>query len=363
MKKTLFTFVFSLLVLCNLQAQDNKVVWITIDGLRWQEVYGGADTLLIKNQDFVQDVPSTCERFLRTDAKAGRERLMPFLWSQQSIKVGNRCLGSKMNVTNAFNLSYPGYSEAMCGYADNERINSNKPIYNPNENVLEVVARDKRYQGKVLAFAGWDCFPYIINEQRNKLEVNAGYRTSMSPKPTDVEKTVDTLLKEVIPQFEGERDDAFTFLYALEAMKSRHPDLLYLALCDADEYGHSGLYDGYLRSIERVDRLIKELWEYTQSDPYYRGKTTFIVTCDHGRGDNACNPREWRSHGKKYAHSDETWVMAFGAQVSKFGELSSGQYYTCQLAPTIARLMGVTFQPEGVELKPAFDFFTYPKTK
>ena len=360
MKKSVLILAFWLLMLPQMQSQESRVVWITIDGLRWQEVYGGADTLLIKNQDFVQDVPTTCERFLRGSAEEGRRVLMPFLWSRDGVKAGNRWLGSKMNVTNAFNLSYPGYSEAMCGYADNERITSNKPIYNPNENVLEVVARDKRYQGKVLAFAGWDCFPYIINEQRNKLEVNAGYRTSMSPKPTEAEKVADKLLKEMIPQFEGERDDAFTFLYALEAMKTRHPDLLYLALCDADEYAHSGLYDGYLRSISRVDRLIKELWEYTQSDSYYRGKTTFIITCDHGRGDNPCNPREWRSHGAKYRHSDETWVMAFGAQVTNKGELATGQYYTCQVAPTIAKLLKVSFAPEGRALKPAFDFIDYP---
>lgn len=338
---------------------DRRIVWITIDGLRWQEVYGGADSLLVGNQDFVSDVAANRSRYMRATEEERREALMPFVWntvSKMGWMAGNRHAGCYMNVTNNYNLSYPGYSEAVCGYADNERVTSNQPIDNPNENVLEVINRDSRYHGSVLCFAGWDCFPFILNARRSGLEINAAQCHSLSPSPTPVERMLDTLLDETIVQFEGERDDAYTFHYALEAMRSRHPKVLYVALCDVDEYGHHGDYASYLNAAHRVDSFIGQLWQAAQDDPFYRGRTTFIVTCDHGRGDNAGNPREWRSHGKRFAHSDETWLIAFGEDVPARGVLTDGQYYTCQIAHTVARLLKVPFAPDHPGIRPAIEF-------
>ena len=45
----------------NINAQDLKtenVFLITLDGLRWQELFGGADSTLIADMDFVKD--TTC---------------------------------------------------------------------------------------------------------------------------------------------------------------------------------------------------------------------------------------------------------------------------------------------------------------
>lgn len=38
--------------------------------------------------------------------------------------------------------------------------------------------------------------------------------------------------------------------------------------------------------------MIEELWNYVQSDPFYKDQTTIIVTTDHGRG----NGNEWTDH-------------------------------------------------------------------
>ena len=32
--------------------------------------------------------------------------------------------------------------------------------------------------------------------------------------------------------------------------------------------------------------IIRQLWEYCQQDPFYKGNTTFLITCDHGRGES-----------------------------------------------------------------------------
>ena len=43
-------------------------------------------------------------------------------------------------------FSYPGYSEMFCGWPDDDRIDSNDPVPNPNVSVLEVVNQDPRYK-------------------------------------------------------------------------------------------------------------------------------------------------------------------------------------------------------------------------
>ena len=88
---------------------------------------------------------------------------------------GNRNLGSKVDLTNTLWFSYPGYNEILSGKADDERIDSNDKIPNPNKTVLEIANNDARYKDKVAAFGSWDVFPYIINDKRSGIPVNAGY--------------------------------------------------------------------------------------------------------------------------------------------------------------------------------------------
>ena len=52
-------------------------------------------------------------------------------------------------------------------------MNSNDKKMNSNTNVLEFINRQKNYKGKVAVFSSWDLFPYIINEPRSGVYVNA----------------------------------------------------------------------------------------------------------------------------------------------------------------------------------------------
>ena len=89
--------------------------------------------------------------------------------------------------------------------------------------------------------------------------------------------------------------------------------------------------------------MIKDLWEYTQQKEYYKGKTTFIITTDHGRGTKPID--SWRGHGVDVKGSDQTWIIIFGKGVSPKGEVSKkGQLFNNQIAPLIRDLMGLTQQ-------------------
>jgi hypothetical protein len=348
--RKLFALLTLVLLFCpTVFSQNNKVVFITIDGLRWQELFTGADSALTHNSTFVGSVDELSKKFYRATPTERRETLMPFMWStikNKGVLIGNRNKDCKMNVANKMHFSYPGYQELLCGFADDENITSNDNIYNPNQNILEIANNTPKYKGKILVYASWLCFPYILNEKRSHLEINASFKHSPSPRPTAREKFLDKLQDEIRPMFGDEHDDSFTFEYALEGIKTRHPDVVYVAFGDVDDYAHSGRYDEYLTVIHRTDSFISQLWNYMQSDKYYRGKTTFVITCDHGRGNCKDDISNWRHHANTIPGSDQTWIAAVGNQIPCKGEVTTpGQYYNNQVAATLASLMGIKFHP------------------
>lgn len=342
--KTLFVKLFCLLVLSPflLKAQQ-KVVIITVDGYRWQELFGGADTALINNKKF-GSVNMMKAAYWAESAESRRDLLMPFTWNfiaKNGLLIGDRNKGCTMDVTNKMWFSYPGYNEDLCGYADDENIHNNDAIPNPNVSVLEVANNSKEYKNSVLIFGSWARFIDIFNEKRSGLEVNANYRHALSKKPTERELFLNSLTERTPKYWEHERFDFLTHEYALEAMKSRHPKVLFIGYGDTDEWAHAGNYRLYLNAAHYTDDFIKELWEYAQSDPFYKDQTTFIVTCDHGRGD--VEESSWCGHGGDVPHSSQTWLMAFGKGIPAKGILTSGTYFNNQIAPTIAKILGIEF--------------------
>src|SRR5262249_41249382 len=125
----------------------------------------------------VRDVEQTRRQFWRAYAQERREALMPFLWGvvcKEGQIFGDPSVNSIAKVTNGRNFSYPGYSELLCGIADN-RIDSNDRFPNPNVNVLEFLNNRPSHAGGVAAFATWELMPWILNVERSKLPVVAGW--------------------------------------------------------------------------------------------------------------------------------------------------------------------------------------------
>ena len=148
---------------------------ITIDGFRWQEIFTGADANLISDPDCTPDTATMKMLYWSDNVDERRKKLMPFLWNIVGKKgqlYGNRQYNNKVNTANLYRFSYPGYNEIFTGYPDTA-VNSNDKIYNKNENVLEFINKQKGYTGKVAAFSTWDAFPYILNEPRSGIYVNA----------------------------------------------------------------------------------------------------------------------------------------------------------------------------------------------
>lgn len=324
---------------------NKKVILITLDGLRWQELFTGADPLLVANSKYVHDTTGLKEQFWSEGPTERREALMPFLW-KEAIKTGqihgNRNLGSKVNLTNKMWFSYPGYNEILTGRADDKNITSNDKINNLNETVLEIANRSTNIKGKVAAFASWDVFPFIVNEERSGVPVNAGFETAKGDDLTEREMFLNELQPKVPSPWSTVRLDAFTHHYALEHMKKTHPELLYIAYGETDDFAHDGDYEAYLKAAHNTDGLLKQLWQFTQQDPFYKDNTVFIISTDHGRG---TDPLEtWTGHGSKVKDADQVWLMAFGAGIAVLGEVNGEeQIYSNQIAPTVLECMKIEY--------------------
>lgn len=200
--------------------QTENIVLITFDGLRWQELFGGADPDLIDNKEYVGDTEVLRAQFWAPNPKARRKILFPFFWSEIAENGqlwGNRELGNKVNVTNRFWFSYPGYNEILTGRSDG-RINSNNKMPNPNITILEYLNQQPAFKDKVAAFGSWDVFPYIINEERSGVPVNAGFEAAQG-ELSERERFLNELQGQIPSPWGNVRLDAFTQHYALEYMR------------------------------------------------------------------------------------------------------------------------------------------------
>ena len=317
--------------------KTQNVIFVMTDGLRWQEVFRGADAALTP--------PDLRRAYLRETSQERREALLPFLWrvmAETGQVFGNRELGSDASVTNGFNISYPGYNEALTGAAD-PRIHSNDAIPNPNLTVLEWLNQKPAYQGRVAAFAGWDTFRAILNAPRASFPVNAGYEPLVLDPSTPRLDLLNQLKAEMTRTFEAVPLDSLVFYTALEYLKQKKPRVLFLSLGETDEWAHQGDYGRYLNAAHHVDAYLRLLWATLQSMPEYKGSTTLAFATDHGRGEGA---EEWKSHGARLPDSKYVWIAFLGPDTQPLGERKRIAVTQKQIAATLAALLGEQF-PAG----------------
>ena len=176
--------------------KDARLVIITIDGLRWQEVFAGADESLISNTKEVRDVDQLRRFYWRHTPVERRKALMPFVWNTvatQGIIFGNRNLGSVMQVANKTNISYPGYCEMMTGIVD-EDITSNDAVSNPHRNVLEAANEDLRYRNNVVMYGSWKSTRYAIHNEEAHIPGSVSYEKNIAKTQTATLQLVDRMM-------------------------------------------------------------------------------------------------------------------------------------------------------------------------
>lgn len=344
-RRFLLTLGFALAALQAVPAQTPptpaNVVVITIDGLRWQEMFGGADREYFKKGK-PGEVSDAEKRFWRATPEERRTTLMPFMWKTIAAKgqiIGDPSRGSRMHLTNGLWFSYPGYSEMFAGVAD-PRIDSNDKVPNPNVTVFEWLNGRPAFTGRVAAFGSWDVLPSILNTGRSGIPVGSGFTPVPSPR-TERDRAINELATDLPAYWSYGPFDAPIVYAALEALRTSRPRVLYVMLGEGDEWAHAGRYDLYLDATLRADRFIQRFWDTMQSLPEYKDRTTMLITTDHGRG---ATPTDWTDHGRKVPAAETTWMAALGPGVAPLGARESLTVTTSQLAATIAAAVGEDFR-------------------
>ncbi|HVN44667.1 MAG TPA: alkaline phosphatase family protein [Steroidobacteraceae bacterium] len=326
--------------------RTRNVVLIVSDGLRWQEVFTGADaTLLNEEHGGIWEKQEDLRRdFWREHAGERRRALLPFLWSTVAVRgqiFGNQAIGSVARVTNGMAFSYPGYNEMLTGHAD-ARINSNEFGPNPNVSVLEWLNTLPELHGKVAAFATWATFNDILNVPRSHLPLQAGWDLPYHGSLTPRQALLNRLYESTTRLDREDVYDAFLQVPLLDSFDREQPRVLFVGYGETDNWAHSGRYDLVLRSAHAFDGFVRELWERLQAIPAYRDSTTFIITTDHGRGSG---PVEWKEHGIEQKGSENIWIAVMGPDTAALGERrQTHEVHQAQIAATLAALLGKDYR-------------------
>jgi hypothetical protein len=322
--------------------KTRNVVLIVSDGLRWQEIFSGAEAELMNEKNGgIWDKEETLKaQFWRADPNERRKALFPFLWNTVAARgqiFGNQAKGSIARVTNGLAFSYPGYNEMLSGHPD-PRIDSNEYGPNPNTSVFEYLNGLPELHGKVTAYATWETFKDIFNVKRSALPIHVGWGLPYSGTLDARQQLMNRLYETMIRLDYEDNYDSFIQVPLLDSFAREQPRVLFVGYGETDSWAHAGRYDLVLHSAHQFDHFVEELWTTLQGMPQYRDQTTFIITCDHGRGSG---PVEWKEHGVQEKGSENVWIAVMGPDTAALGERSNvPEVHQAQIAATVAAFLG-----------------------
>jgi hypothetical protein len=341
----------------------DRVVLITLDGVRTQEIFGGLDVDVLRAQlkEASLEDSTVYGQFWAETPAARRQKLMPFFWttlmtSHGSIG-GNRARGSVVELANRRRFSYPGYAEILTGAARDEVITSNDNRRYPFPSVLEFI-RDERQldRAQVAVFASWETFNWIAEHREGALTINAGYEPFETADPAV--RLLSDVQTEARTPWDTARHDAVTFRLAMAHLAAARPHALYIALDETDDWAHDGRYDRVLQSLHTFDGYLRTLWTWLQAQDDYRDRTALVVTVDHGRGRS---PADWSKHGADVPGANEIWVACIGPDWPRRGEWADVPAVTgTQIAATLARALGLDFTADRPDAGRPIDLLWQP---
>ncbi|HVH46155.1 MAG TPA: alkaline phosphatase family protein [Labilithrix sp.] len=280
---------------------DAPVVVVTIDGVRWQEIFDGTDPTLAPGPR----VPAT--------------KLVPNLYAlgtERGAFVGAPGSGV-ISATGPEYLSLPGYSEIfhgrfLHGCRDNDCARTTSPT----------LLDEARGRGAtVAAFASWTKLDFALTSNPGAFLVSCGpHGGSALPGGTGLDDS---------------RPDHDTATAALAYYEAERPDVFHLGLGEPDEHAHFGNYVGYIAALRDADEVVGRLMAMLDRDERGR-KTHVVVMPDHGRA------RDFRSHGGFAPEAARVWMVVAGPRVAARGFVGSPRpRHLADVAPTLRMFLGL----------------------
>jgi hypothetical protein len=302
---------------------DEAVVLIALDGVRWQEVFVGSDPSLSR----ASVVPA--------------EALMHHLHrlvAEQGAALGAPGHGPPIAASGPNFVSLPGYSEIFSG----RRISGckdNDCAPTTGRTVFDELASRAAAITDVAVFASWERIDRAASVRPSSLVLSVGrtreeHPDAMRDDPVAADWLDRGKRADPSPGWGDFRPDRLTASVALRYLETKRPRLLFVGLGEPDEYGHRGDYPGYLGSLRACDEAIGDLLATLGRMGARGAHTTVLVTTDHGRG------VDWRHHGRQFPESARTWLVAGGGRVQARGYVRARYAHRLSdIAPTIRDIL------------------------
>ena len=113
-----------------------------------------------------------------------------------------------------------------------------------------------------------------------------------------------------------------------------HPKLLIVNIPAADEFAHDSLYAKYIGAIRQADTIVAAIWNAIRTDTLLHGKTTMVVTNDHGR-----HTSDYTDHGDTCEGCRHIMLLVIGPD-TPIGVVDSTVHKQIDIAPTVGALLG-----------------------
>ncbi len=281
----LFIFIASILTLVASPSrayETERVVIVIIDGLRYSEGLGDPNHELVPRMAELAQQGALVGNF-RNDGYTYTSRAIPAIWCGTWTEVN-------------------GFSDPDCNGASNN--------YSELPSVFE-------YYRMQLQRPETDCIYVLPALCPWKASFHLYYGPDYWPLYHSVGSTDSDVLQET-----------------QEMIATHSPGLLLMYLADVDHGGHSGNWTEYVDAITVADEIVGQLWDTLQADSAYAGRTTMLVTNDHGRHDY-----NFQGHGDSCEGCRHIQLLAIGPDTPQ-GLVSEISRTIPDIAPTVGELLG-----------------------
>jgi hypothetical protein len=308
---------------------ESAVVLVVLDGVRWQEVFGGADRARGGTRG---GAPSPWANPI--DLMPNLHRLV----DAEGLAIGAPGHGAEITASGPQFISLPGYIEIFAGRPDPGCFR-NDCVPSPMRTIADEV-RDAGDTRDVALVSSWPNIARAASTESGFV-LTAGRKLVDREDLLRADATTARLLDQGsrAPSFPGQGDyrpDAFTARIALRRLAVSRPRFLFVGLGDADEYAHQNDYAGYLQAVHASDAFLGELTAVLRSMGARGRHTTILVTADHGRAHN------FMDHGPQFPESGRVWLVAAGDDVRDRGLVAASRHTLSDVAPTVRALLGIT---------------------
>ena len=305
------------------------MILVVLDGVRWQEMFGGVDPVLAATH--------------RAGPVVDARTLLPSLYAaldSRGAAIG--APGRGLIAASGPNfVSLPGYTEIFG--ADRRAMPGQRVRRSERADDCRRRSRSPPSDSDVAVIASWAPIGRAATRSPSRIVLSAGRQDVAGSRVLRDDPSTREVLEEGAgadprPGHDAFRPDRYTAELALRYLAARRPAFLFVGLGEPDEYAHQDDYRGYLASLRAADDFFGRLFAELDGMGERGRRSLVLVTADHGRA------RDYRDHGAGLPESARVWLMALGGPVRARGFVQ-GPFgrRLADVAPTIRQVVGLPF--------------------